>query len=148
MCHQFKTLAELAEDLRQAFLSVDTFKTFVSAARCASYPDLALFNRSREAIKRSWPSYVNEPALSRPPAWALFAPAIHKTGFMSTLDSDWLQDGLDWQNKYSVRLQDTLMRMNHHIHPLKANGKDRRPLSSCTSKAKPNSCKGDFPLNT
>ena len=134
MCHQFKTLAELAGDLHQGFLSVDTFKTFVSAARCASYPDLELFNRSREAIKRSWPSYVNEPALSRPPAWALFAPAIHKTDFMSTLDSDWLQDGLDWQKKYSVRLQDTLMRMNHHIHPLKANGKDRRPCPLAPAK--------------
>ena len=39
--------------------------------------------------------------------------------------------------------------MNHHIHPLAdAVSGERRLLSSCRSKSKPNTCKGGFPLES
>ena len=53
MAHQFKTLPELAAELRQGLLSVSDFKNYVSTARRATYPGVAAFNASSSDLERS-----------------------------------------------------------------------------------------------
>ena len=147
MAHQYLTLPQLADRIRQGLLSADAFKTYVSAARCAEYPDNNVFKEERATIERTWPAFADDMSLSRPPAWACnLAPPC-------TVLSDTMADeGLEWNALYKKRLQHALSRMNHHIHPLCSPGDDmetgeRRPLSSCTTKAKPKLCRGNFPLD-
>ncbi len=62
--------------------------------------------------------------------------------------SAWLQEGAAWEKQYQERLQHTLSRMNHHIHPVvNAETGERRPLKSCTTPSKPKDCRGGFPLS-
>ena len=86
-------------------------------------------------------------SLSRPPAW------IKNDSQPKSIlvEENTILEGKRWLEQYKHRLQHTLAHMNHHVHPL-INANDdvetgeRRPLSSCTTKAKPKICKGDFPL--
>lgn len=134
MAHQYLTLPQIADRIRQGLLSAETFKNFVSTARCAEYPYRELFKEERATIERTWPAFANDMSLSRPPAWACkLAPSC-------TVSPDtMLAEGMDWDKQYKKRLQHTLSRMNHHIHPL-CNPEDdmetgqRRPLSSCITK--------------
>ena len=52
-----------------------------------------------------------------------------------------------WSRQYNKRLQHSLSRLNHHIHPLvDASTGLRRPLQSCLAKGK-QVCKAEFPLD-
>ena len=147
MAHQYMTLPQIADRIRQGLLSADTFKHFVSTARCARYPDSDMFNKERPTIERTWPAFATDMPLSRPPAWA----GDYQPPSVLSQD-DMLSEGMTCNKQYEERLQHALSRMNHHIHPL-CNPEDdmetgeRRPLSSCTTKAKPKVCRSDFPLD-
>ena len=87
-------------------------------------------------------------SLSRPPAW------IHNDLKPSSIlvQHDKILEDEEWNTQYKNRLQHTLSHMNHHVHPLQIKNDnvetgDRRPLSSCTTKANPKVCKSDFPLH-
>ena len=147
MAHQYLTLPQIADRIRQDLLSAESFKQFISTARCAEYPDTGLFKEERATIEQAWPAFAKDISLSRPPAWACSLPPP------STLSQDdMLAEGAEWNRQYKKRLQHALSRMNHHIHPL-CNPEDymetgeRRPLSSCTSKSKPKLCRSNFPLD-
>ena len=109
--------------------------------------DNTLFKEERATIERAWPAFAKDMSLCRPPAWAYgFSPPC------TTSPDAMLAEGMYWDKQYKKRLQHVLSRMNHHIHPL-CNPEDdmetgqRRPLSSCTTKAKPKLCRGNFPLD-
>ena len=149
MVHQFCTLVDLATKLREGFLSVEAMKQFVSTARCAAYPDVDQFERERDAIEQSWPAFASDASLSRAPAWAFDLPSVDVLHSLQLFGSEWLQEGLAWERQYKERLQHTSSRMNHHIHPIcNSETGERRPLASCTTKAKPKICRSDFPLDT
>ena len=140
---QFSTLHELAHALREHMLSADAMKRFVSYVRCASYPDLAAYQRERSRVEKAWPAYAKDPTLSRLPSFFWSARAA---------------PGEEWLRQYGSRLQHALSHMNHHIHPLLDPEGDpetgeRRSLQSCRPKAKKGktgdatqACKSGFPL--
>ena len=148
MAHQFLTLAEIAALLREQLLTVDAMKRFVSTARCAAYPDQAKFEEERPEIEQAWPAYARDRTLSRPPAWAFdAAPPMLDTSAADS-GSAWLQEGDAYTQQFNTRLQHTMSRMNHHIHPLVNDETgERRPLRSCTTSGKPKECRGNFPLS-
>ena len=55
MAHQFCTLHEIAQKLREAMLTVDAMKTFVANVRRAAYPHPEKFQQEREIIEAAWP---------------------------------------------------------------------------------------------
>ena len=71
MAHQYLTLAQIAEQIRQGLFSATSFKHFVSVARCASYPDNNLFKEEQASIERAWLAFAADTSLSRPPALGL-----------------------------------------------------------------------------
>ena len=70
MAHQFMTLVEIAQRIREGLLTAEAFKNFVSYSRCAEYPDIERFHEERGFIEKTWPAYADDLSLSRPPAWA------------------------------------------------------------------------------
>ena len=48
--HQFSTLSELAEKLREGMTSSEAFKQYVSYVRCAQYPDVEQFEKNRAQL--------------------------------------------------------------------------------------------------
>ena len=148
MAHQYLTLAQIAEQFRQGLLSATRFKQFVSAVRCAEHSDNNLFKEERASIERAWPAFAADTSLSRPPGWVYNDVQLR---FIFAQD-DAIAEGKVWKAQYEKRLQRTLSRMNHHIYPLcsredNVETGDRRPLSSCTTTAKPKVCRSDFPLH-
>ena len=69
MATQFNTIHELGDMLRRKMLSVEALKLFISYVRCASYPDLALYERHRGDVDNSWPAYSTDQTLSRLPSF-------------------------------------------------------------------------------
>ena len=134
MICQFASMKEISELLRKKMLSVEAMKEYISHVRCASYPDVEKFKEERDDIEKAWPAYATDYDLCRLP-----------TFFWQQPDSN----AANWKREYEDRLQHTLSRMNHHIHPVKnpATG-ERRPLGSCKPKGKGDVCKADFPLES
>ena len=64
MAMQFCSLHELAELLREKMLSAEALKQFVSHVRCASHPEVAAHERSREQVEKAWPAYADDLSLS------------------------------------------------------------------------------------
>ena len=139
---QFMTLHQLAQQLREKMLTADALKQYVSHVRCASYPDVEGHQRSRSQVEKAWPAFADDQELSRLPKFFWDASA--------SSNEEWLQ-------QFQSRLQHSLGRMNHHIHPL-VNPEDdpttgeRRSLQSCRPKSKKGKksdgqhCKSGFPL--
>ena len=123
---QFATLKELAEALKNKLLSVEAYKAYISYVRCAEYPDLEKFNDERAAIEKEWPAYASDYSLCR-------LPAVFWTSQKESLDV--------WRQQFDIRLQHSLSRMNHHIHPLNPETRERKPLSSSVVKSQKNACK-------
>ena len=142
MAMQFGTLYQLAQLLREKMLTADALKQYVSHVRCASYPDVGAHRESRSQVEKAWPAYAEDLALSRLPKFFWDASA---------------SSGEEWLRQFQNRLQHSLSRMNHHIHPL-VNPEDdpstgeRRSLQSCRPKSKKGKkndgqfCKSGFPL--
>ena len=147
MLHQFMTLHDIAEHLRQGLVSVEAMKTFVSFVRSASYSDVDAFNKERESIEAAWPEYRTDFTLSRPPAFIFNVRNGMPMSATNIGSSTWCEEGDEWRRQYQQRLQHVQSRMNHHIHPRDNATGERRPLSSCVAKGKPNACKGGFPLD-
>ena len=102
----------------------------------------------RVDIEKTWFAYRADLTLSRPPAF-VFAPSCSVFAFATCVGSDdWCQEGEEWRRQYQQRLQHVQSRMNYHIHPKDSVTGQRYPLASCMSKSKPNTCKGDFPLDS
>ena len=134
MLHQFSTLHEIADRLREGVLGIDAWKRYVSIMRRATYPDLKKFEDDRESIESAWPAFAQDRQLSRPPAW-IHASVEHSTWDASHfLRGEFQQEGRDWKRKYNDRLQHVMSHMNHHIHPLDPKSGKRRPLRSCCKK--------------
>jgi len=129
---QYSTLEEIGEMLRCEMVSPEAMKHYINHVRCATYPNVDLFNKERDQIEKSWPAYAEDYDLCRLPR-ELRTEAGAAAG--------------EWITKYNDRLQHTLSRMNHHIHPLvDASTGVRRLLNSCKVKGKGDTCKSDFPL--
>ena len=142
MAMQFMTLHQLAQHLREKMLTADAVKQYVSHVRRASYPDAKAHQESRSQLGKAWPAFADDQQLSRLPKFFWDASA--------SSNEEWLQH-------FQSRLQHSLGRMNHHIHPL-VNPEDdpttgeRRSLQSCRPKSKKGKkcdgqyCKSGFPL--
>ena len=125
-------------------------KGYVSTVRRAAYPDVKKFEEDRAAIEAAWPQYENDKELCRFPRFAFVRPtpdseitSLRDAGDIAAL----LEDATQWKKAYLERLQYVMSRMNHHIHPRNPQTGERRPLSSCCKKGKPNVCKHGFPLD-
>ena len=66
--HQFHTLHEIGQMLRQNLITIDMLKAYTTNVRRASYPDAAKFNKSRSTIESQWPAHKGEIKLSKPPS--------------------------------------------------------------------------------
>ena len=142
MAMQLMTLHQLAQHLREKMLTADALKQYVNHVRCASYPDIEAHQASRSQVEKAWPAFADDRQLSRLPKF--FWDASRSS------NEEWLQ-------QFQSRLQHSLGRMNHHIHPL-VNPEDdptkgeRRSLQSCRPKMKKGKktdgqyCKSGFPL--
>ena len=129
---QQSSLQDLAEQFQSGMLTPEAFKAYISHVRCASYPDHERFLREREGVEQQWPAFADDLSLCRLPA-----------AFRADLDAP----AHVWRERFDLRLQHALSRMNHHIHPLVDGAAgERRPLSSCAPKGKPGTFKGGFPL--
>ena len=153
MAHQFLTLHDIAERLKQGLLSAESMKTFVSTVRCASYPDVEKFSEERKEVEEAWPAYADDRVLSKAPGFVYECSGTSLTGTAHSSpdlgNPAWLQDGVAWKKKYDQRLQHVMSRMNHHIHPVSnAVTGERKPLKSCCKKDAPQICKGGFPLES
>ena len=115
MAHQFCTLEEIAERLRNASLTVDAMKNYVTNVRRASYLDPEQFQAERESIESAWPAYTTEVSLSKPPRCALTSYEPCPASSPQLLSEAWLMEGEMWKNEYDQRLQYVQSRMNHHI---------------------------------
>ncbi len=107
MLHQHKTLHDIGESLKNALVTVDAMKRFVSLTRRASYPDLDKFNSERSVIEASWPAYAKDLSLSRPPYCAsINGTTYHGCGSPicepdETLNSEQrLSEGYEWKLRY------------------------------------------------
>ena len=49
--HQFLSLFEIAERIRNHLLSVESFKDYINSTRVAAYPDIEEFERTVERIE-------------------------------------------------------------------------------------------------
>ena len=103
MAMQFMSLHQLAQHLREKMLTADALKQYVSHVRCASYPDVKGHQKSRPQVEKAWPAFADDQQLSRLPKFFWDASA--------SSNEEWLQ-------QFQSRLQHSLGRMNHHIHPL------------------------------
>ena len=92
MFHQFHTLHEVAERLREGLLSAEAMKAFMSYVRCASYPDVERFRRERTTIEAAWPAYARDQSLSRPSRF-LFASTNSGSHFAEAGTCEWKADG-------------------------------------------------------
>ena len=72
-------------------------------------------------------------------------PSLQNVGYTISA-SEWLDEGAAWRSSRDQRLQHVLSRMNHHVHVRDEASGERKPLSSCRPKGKPNECKAGFPL--
>ena len=148
MAHQFKTLQEIGDMFRQGILEMKAFKKYHNHARCAEYPDVKSFEAERASVEATWPEYKQDTSMCRPPEhlWsdARVPHTNHLLDGQQQLDA-WKDEGMRWTEVNQDRLQHILSRMNHHIHPLQADGQ-RRPLKSCQPQKRPTECKGGFPL--
>ena len=97
MAHEYLALPEIAGRIREGVLSAEDFKTFVSTARCAQYPDNDLFKTERATIERTWPTFANDLSSSRPPSWACsFKPP-------STLTEEEMRaGGMNWNRQNHI----------------------------------------------
>ena len=145
--HQFANLNEIAQKLREHLVSVEAMKNYVSFVRRATYPDVEKFMAERADIEAAWPAYATDPLLCKPPHFVSMPPEALPEIILG--GASWLEEGKVWSTQYFSRLQHALSRMNHHIHPvINAETGERKPLSSCVPRGKPNSCKYDFPLES
>ena len=103
MAIQFQTLYQLAQLLREKMLTADALKQYVSHVRCASYPYVDAHPESRPQVEKAWPAFAEDHNLSRLPKFFWDASA--------SSDEEWLR-------QFQCRLQHSLSRMNHYIHPL------------------------------
>ncbi|MDA8609320.1 hypothetical protein N9L19_00235 [bacterium] len=103
MAMQFGSLNELAQLLRDKMLTADALKQYVGHVRRASYPDVQAHRQSRSQVEKAWPAYAEGLGLSRLPNLFWDASAA---------------SGEKWLRQVQKRLQHSLSRMNHHIHPL------------------------------
>ena len=69
MVTQFETLAQLASKIEQGLLSAAAMKEYISYTRCASSPNVDLFESERDKIEKQWPAYAQDLSLSRCPAF-------------------------------------------------------------------------------
>ena len=123
--------------LKQQLLTGDAWKAFVSHVRCGAYPDPAKFEADRADIEKAWPAYANDQTLSRldRDLWAEPSEQVpHPWDEFSAPHDGWIADGLAWLARYNRRHQHAMSRMNHHIHPLSEETKERRVLSACKAK--------------
>ena len=104
MAHQFCNLEEIAEKLRNASLTVDAMKSYVTNVRRASYPDPEQFQAERERIESAWPAYTTEVSLSKPPRCALTSYGLCPATSPQLLSEAWLKEGEMWKNEYDKRL--------------------------------------------
>ena len=140
LAFEFKTLEEIAQSLRSRLLTGQAWKDFVSHVRCGAYPNLKKFDAERDEIEKAWPAFANDLSLSRLDAdlWS-DSPGksiSHPWGEMKCFKEEWLREGVEWLHRYHRRLQHTMSRMNHHIHPLNEETKVRYVLNSCKPKDK------------
>ena len=147
MAFQFHTLKEITEMFRQELLKPDAWKRYLDMVKRASYPDPAAFEKERDDIEKTWPAYVQDKSLSRPPDF-LVRDFDANVADSNLLSSARLQEGATWKALYDARLQHVLSHMNHHIHPLNVESGERKPLRSCCRKDRPKECKGGFPLES
>ena len=146
--HQFKTLNEIGEMLRESLIKVDMMKAFISNVRRASYPDAERFQQERSNIESEWLEYKKEFALCKPPQHENKFHGLCPVERLPLNSEAWKAEGESWTKSYNMRLQYVMSRMNHHIHPIvNPNTGERRPLHSCCKKGAPNICKGGFPLD-
>ena len=144
--HQFKTLHEISNMLREALLKVDMMKTFISNVRRASYPDVERFQQEQSKIESEWPEYKKEVALCKPPPRQNGRHGLCPVESLPLNSEAWKAEGELWKKSYNERLQYVMSHMNHHIHPVNPNTGERQPLHSCCKKGAPKICKSGFPL--
>ena len=101
--HQFCTLFEIADMLRNRVLTVDAFKNYINSTRVGAYPDIDKVMETREQVEKAWPAYSKDQSLARMPKFFW---------------TEQLASGEVWKNMYEQRLQHSLSCMNHHIHPV------------------------------
>ena len=89
--------------LQEGMTTSEAMKEYIKYSRCAEYPDVELFQTEKETIEKEWPAYEEDMTMSRLPNF-----------FWNCEESD----GLEWTRQYNKRLQHSLSRLNHHIHPL------------------------------
>ena len=141
---------DIANMFRKQLLSLDALKRFHDYVRCARYPDVEAFERSRVDIEAGWPTYSSDYSLCRAPAYAWDSlrsvPPAHLA--QSSSLQQWRCEGEQWQQLRNHRAQHVLAHMNHHIHPLvNPDTGERRLLTGCRSKKQPKVCKSGFPLD-
>ena len=149
---QFLTLQEIADKLRNGIITSESWKEYVSYVRCAAYPDAEKAERDRNNVEQSWPAYTTVDTLARlsETLWEDTAGSTSPHFLHQDFErAAWEIDAANWLRTYDGRLQEALLYMNHHIHPLvNEETGERRVLPSCQPKDKSNTCKGGFPLET
>ena len=149
---QFLTLQEIADKLRDGIITSENWKEYVSYVRCAAYPDAEKAEKDRSDVEKTWPAYTTVDTLARLSAtlWEDTAGTTSPHFLHQDFErAAWEIDAANWLKTYDARLQEALLYMNHHIHPLiNDETGERRVLPSCQPKDKSNTCKGGFPLET
>ena len=102
--HQFKTLHEISNMLRESLLKVDMMKTFISNVRRASYPDVERFRQEQSKIETEWPEYKKEVALCKPPSHRSGSHGLCPAESLQLNSEAWKAEGELWKKTYNERL--------------------------------------------
>ena len=171
--HQHHTLQDIGTKLQQGLVTAAQFKEYVANICCESYPDPEAHERDVAELEKQWPRFAERrPGDAQnivvqwgPHRIGRIPPFIRRDAKFPSEQHSRTPDGTppkpeDWQSacettpeegarykkQFDAALQHNQERVQHHIHPLKADGSRRIP-NACRSRTKPKEYKHEAPWN-
>ena len=158
--HQFKTLQEISEVIKQDLSHIDTLKEYVSWACREEHFLKEQHDAEIEDIEREWPSYkkISSNKMCVLPAFlasdrcpSLWHPSASGScvgggAALARPTDNALHDAAKWRKRFSKHVQFIFSRVQHHMHKVDPKTLRRVPLSACKKRGvKKDVCKHDFP---
>ena len=139
--HSFCTLDEIADMIERSSQLVDEYKAFVDGLCNQRYFSSTMTAREQyEEGERTWPEHREQRRLPALPAYLQTEDAgLLQEGSRESLR----REGRQWLASYREDLDRVTRYRQEHIHPKNHKG-ERKPLTACQTKDKPNECKHGF----
>ena len=140
--HQHRTLADVWREIeaRAETLVPEYLRYSAHVMRGVYGAPSEEVDEALETLREGWPEYENDVTMVTRPAYLM-------KRRVETEDAE--TEAIAWTNEYLM--SDVLslqQRKQHHVHKLDSVTGEKRPLSGCRRKDKPDLCKADFPRTT